>query len=346
MKNSFFIAIYLIILFLIVIIQRIKIKALKDKIKEVERLKKEIYRLGDRISLIDNKQDVYDFILNTAINVITKGSKGSILIQKGDGLFYHKALSGFEGGIRDTAVTKEEIGLYNYNGCKDIAILSGCNGKALNAILASPINYDGKLIGVISIESIDKNITFNDDDIGTMRYIKYELELAIKNFLIQDRLKHIATHDDLTNLYNRRSFNELLEKEICNIKKGNIEVHLALIDLDDFKKINDEYGHNAGDKALVRMANAMKLCLGKEDIYARMSGDEFVIIFRNLSYNDAEKRLLSIRENLEISDDKIKVDFTYGLVTINPYEKLQKDEILSEADRKMYEAKKNKKVGR
>lgn len=349
MKNSFFISIYLVVLLIVLVIQAFKIKQLEDNIKESDRIKKEIYKLGDRISIINDKQEVYDFILNTALNVIQKGNKGSILIQGEDDLFHFKTIRGFNKVINLEPVKKDDLSLYKYNGCKDIAILnykSGENNEVNESVLISPINSEGKLIGVINIYAGEGAVKFTDEDVKTLRYIRHELEITVKNFLIQDRLKHIATHDELTNLYNRRSFNEVFEKEIENVKRYGTESFLAIIDLDDFKKINDTFGHKAGDEALIRMATAMRTCLSSNDTYARMSGDEFIIIFRGGTLDDAEQKLSSIRRMLKDDKGTVEVDFTYGLASINSKNGFEKDEILSTADKRMYIEKKRKKVGR
>ena len=159
--------------------------------------------------------------------------------------------------------------------------------------MVSPISSDGKLIGVINIYSGDGDNKFTEEDIKLLRYIKREFEVEIKNFLTQDKLKHMATHDELTGLYNRRSFNEIFEDELNDAKKNGVESVLAIIDLDDFKVINDTFGQ-AGDEALVKMASAMRKCLGENDTYARMSGDEFVIIFRKSTIEDVKEKLSRI----------------------------------------------------
>lgn len=357
MKNGLYLSIYFAVLAMIIVIQVVKIKKLKNKIIEYERLKKQTYTLGDKIATLGTKDEVYDFILDTSINAIQKGTRGSILIRdEEDGLFRFKALRGFGNEIKNIPLKKEELHLYQYNGCKDIAIL---NSKRKNTfknvlqysneiicVLAAPIHYDGKLIGVISIDSVDDMVQFNEEDIGIMRYIRHELELAIKNFFIQEKLKHIATHDELTGLFNRRCFNSLFEKELEVIRYRRNQSFLALLDLDDFKKINDDYGHFEGDKALIRMAKAMKITLPKTDTYARMSGDEFVIIFRNSTYKQAEEKLKKIREYLVENNDDVQVNFTYGLAEISNRGIGQRDEVFSVADRRMYEYKKIKKVGR
>ena len=87
MKSNFFITIYLFTVFGILIVQALKIKELRNKINESDRIRKEICILGDKIQLIKTKQEVYDLILTTALNIIQKGNKGSILIQEDDSYF-------------------------------------------------------------------------------------------------------------------------------------------------------------------------------------------------------------------------------------------------------------------
>ena len=184
------------------------------------------------------------------------------------------------------------------------------------------------------------------EDIKLLRYIKREFEAEIKNFLTQDKLKHIATHDELTGLYNRRSFNQIFEDELNEVRKNGIESVLAIIDLDNFKVINDTFGHRAGDAALVKMASAMRKCLGGNDTYARMSGDEFVIIFRKSTIEDVKEKLSRINDILAMSSENIKIGFTYGLATISIDSTMKKNEIISCADRMLFIEKRKKKVGR
>lgn len=346
MKSNFFITIYLFTVFGILIVQALKIKELRNKINESDRIRKEICILGDKIQLIKTKQEVYDLILTTALNIIQKGNKGSILIQEDDKLFHYKTIRGFNSDIILSPLPKEELALYKYNSCKDIAILKSSLGHKNEYILVSPISSDGKLIGVINIYSGDGDNKFTEEDIKLLRYIKREFEVEIKNFLTQDKLKHMATHDELTGLYNRRSFNEIFEDELNDAKKNGVESVLAIIDLDDFKVINDTFGHKAGDEALVKMASAMRKCLGENDTYARMSGDEFVIIFRKSTIEDVKEKLSRINDILTKSSENIKIGFTYGLATISIDSTIKKDEIFSCADRMLFIEKKKKKVGR
>ena len=94
------------------------------------------------------------------------------------------------------------------------------------------------------------------------------------------------------------------------------------------------------------MADAMRDNLDVTDTYARMSGDEFIIIFRNNTYEEAEEKLIKIRKKVQESRGDLEIDFTYGIAAINYEETLDKDELFANADKAMYDNKKIKKVER
>jgi diguanylate cyclase (GGDEF)-like protein len=178
-----------------------------------------------------------------------------------------------------------------------------------------------------------------------MNYIKNELQLALKNSFIQNKLKFMANFDELTGLYNRRHFKQFFANELSKIKRYKTEDCLVLIDLDDFKFINDNYGHNTGDKALKFFADVLRENLRDSDIYARMSGDEFVILFVNCSKQNAVERLEGMRRLLKQRKlGNLEVSFSYGVSEINSEMELTPDDIFGKADIEMYMDKRNKEI--
>jgi diguanylate cyclase (GGDEF)-like protein len=110
--------------------------------------------------------------------------------------------------------------------------------------------------------------------------------LTLRNVSQETELLHLATHDALTGIYNVRYFNEVLSGAIGDGKQA-----LALVDVDDFKPINDQLGHAAGDAALITFANMIRSELRPEDVFARLGGDEFAVLFTDLSAQEARERL-------------------------------------------------------
>lgn len=157
-----------------------------------------------------------------------------------------------------------------------------------------------------------------------------------------EKLFTLANKDTLTNIDNRRSFftksKNLLEKAIQN----DTTFSLLMIDLDNFKKINDTYGHHIGDKVLIEFCNIVNKVISKNTIFARIGGEEFSIIFSNPSLEEVYSLADSIRENCESSqilykDEFINFTISIGLTQRNDFKNI--DKVLQEADIYLYEAK-------
>lgn len=160
-----------------------------------------------------------------------------------------------------------------------------------------------------------------------------------------DFLTDSTTKDGLTNLYVRDVLDIFLRKEIDNAKRQNSYVSFMLIDIDDFKKVNDTYGHTAGDEVLKVLTNSIKKRLRNSDIFARYGGEEFVILLFNTSYKDTlsiSEQLRYLVENLEIIIDEkiIKITISIGLVyydNLNVH--LNLTQLINLSDTALYEAK-------
>lgn len=114
-----------------------------------------------------------------------------------------------------------------------------------------------------------------------------------------EHLKHIAGHDSLTELPNRRLFAELLKQELNRAKRNKYMLALLYMDLDSFKLINDQYGHDIGDEVLINVTKRLQTSLRKEDLIARLGGDEFTICYSNI------KNINDVRALCKVLIDKI-----------------------------------------
>lgn len=133
----------------------------------------------------------------------------------------------------------------------------------------------------------------------------------------RDRLARIAVRDELTGLYNRRHFLERLDEELLRSDREQSPLYLALLDLDHFKRINDSYGHRAGDVVLQRFASVAGHCLRRSDVLARYGGEEFVVLFPQSQRDDCEAALHRLRERFADQqypfDANLRVTFSCGL---------------------------------
>lgn len=144
-----------------------------------------------------------------------------------------------------------------------------------------------------------------------------------------------ATFDSLTNIYNRRTFLELVERELLFFKRKESQGVLLLLDLDFFKNINDFYGHIIGDEILVDFSNIIKKCLREYDLFGRYGGEEFLIYLRDTE--NALEIAERLRKSVEKSEHNVKYTVSIGLTIIDKNQELK--ELIKEADLALYRAK-------
>jgi len=158
---------------------------------------------------------------------------------------------------------------------------------------------------------------------------------------MNEKLNHLAVTDELTNLYNRRRFQEMLAEGIAEHVRAGDQVSLILLDIDRFKNLNDQFGHQAGDEALRRVASILKDNSRRHELPARYGGEEFGIILQRCGVHEAVKAAERFRIALESADwpDR-QITASFGVAACGPYvESL--NELVAAADRALYTAKQN-----
>jgi diguanylate cyclase (GGDEF)-like protein len=161
----------------------------------------------------------------------------------------------------------------------------------------------------------------------------------------ENHLSHLAFHDLLTHLPNRLLFDDRLRHEIAHMQRHGLMLAVLFVDLDKFKPINDEYGHEVGDLLLQDVALRLKACLRESDTVARRGGDEFTIILCELSDRRAIAQLaeLVLRELMRpfcIREWELRIGASIG-ISVFPSDGSDPDALVKHADMAMYEAKKS-----
>jgi two-component system cell cycle response regulator len=154
----------------------------------------------------------------------------------------------------------------------------------------------------------------------------------------------MSIRDELTGLYNRRYFNEVIEKEVSRAMRYENDLVLCMIDLDYFKKINDTYGHLAGDITLSEIAGILKKCVRKSDICCRYGGEEFTVIMTNTDIKGVEKvserfRKMVAKRLFNYNASKFHCTVSVGIAAYNPKLKQSSTELLEASDIALYQAK-------
>lgn len=182
--------------------------------------------------------------------------------------------------------------------------------------------------------------------------LKRNLELKVKEktrelAATNQVLKSLASTDALTNLPNRRYLFEVLEEILEEAKENSLLTSGLMIDLDNFKEVNDNYGHEMGDKVLKEFSQAIKEFIRTDDVFARLGGDEFFLLLPNTSQAGAiqlANELLNLTRKLNIKvgdrlDDKWNSSISIGIATISPSLIKTANDFMKKADLAVYAAK-------
>jgi len=161
------------------------------------------------------------------------------------------------------------------------------------------------------------------------------------------RLKDLVYVDALTGLYNHRFFQESLDKELSRAKRYHSSVSLILFDIDFFKKVNDTYGHPAGDQVLINIAKEIKKTVRPSDIVSRYGGEEFTVILPETDITGVKVFAARLRRCVEgiitkVEDQQLMVTISLGGTSFSPeHTETSKDDLIQAADRALYMSKNN-----
>lgn len=164
--------------------------------------------------------------------------------------------------------------------------------------------------------------------------------INIAGVVLINKLNFVAQNDELTGLHNRRYFNAMLAKEISRIQRTKSTFSLILIDIDNFKKVNDAHGHLLGDEVLKKLGYILKSNTRNIDIAARWGGEEFAIILVETDLDGAKIFAERLRKTVETYDFSVQVTISLGIVSTSG--ELSLDELLTQADEALYAAKEKK----
>jgi len=200
-------------------------------------------------------------------------------------------------------------------------------------------------------EALDRNEPINSEvelagniwdtwwiPLGEDVYLHYATDVT-KHKRMEKELRCLSVTDCLTNCYNRRFFMQKLEEEIERAKRNGNKFSLIMLDIDQFKSINDRFGHNAGDLVLKSMAEMIKNRIRKIDTLARWGGEEFVLLLPDTPVENAARLAEELRESLSRMDIQGvgRVTASFGVAGYCPGDSV--DSLVNKADNMMYEAK-------
>ena len=213
------------------------------------------------------------------------------------------------------------------------------NNDDFFAIISAPIGQFG-VLQVISTREIDYNL----EDVRLIELLVGHTNEAIKRVTLQNKLRRQAIHDPLTGLYNRYYLYQIISREKKLSKRYKHSIGFLIVDVNDLKDINDNYGHQAGDKALIFVAEILNKEARDTDIVVRYGGDEFVVMLPETGeeVKIVRERIIFNMEKWNKTENKFPFSLTFSIGEAHWNSEGGKsiDEVLAEADKKMYEHKK------
>jgi diguanylate cyclase (GGDEF)-like protein len=155
------------------------------------------------------------------------------------------------------------------------------------ALITVPLIARDVVKGVLNIYRLGEDASFSDEEFELTTRFADAAALALDNAQIRERLEYQAQTDSLTGLYNHRYFHERLRAELTRASRARDSVAVLMLDIDDFKRVNDVYGHGAGDQVLTELADLLRGALRGSDVVCRLGGEEFGVIMAGGDAGDA-----------------------------------------------------------
>ena len=223
--------------------------------------------------------------------------------------------------------------------------------RGFQSSISLPLISEKQAFGALSIYSADPD-SFADDEVRLLHEMATDLAFGIRTLRMrvqreaaEEKLAFLAHHDPLTHLPNRVLLRDRFDRAITSAMRDHACAALLVLDLDNFKQINDALGHEVGDQLLLRVVERLQRCIRDADTISRQSGDEFVILLGGVRDTNAVSRIAqsildTIAEPFEIGSHTVTTSFSIGM-SMYPNDGAEFDTLLRNADAALYHAKDN-----
>lgn len=307
-------------------------------------------------------------LLDGAINLVPGAEAGSLLVRRGDA-FRFEAIVGYDAErLANVELTEEDLlrwyaaGRDGYRmgeprmvttnektGLSPFSLgMSSLHGTPLRtagrvdeivANLCVPVSDQGIIVAVLNLDSLRNRDAFNDDDVEVAKGLQPLIGFALRDAESRRNLELAASTDPLTGLANRRAFEQHASRAVANAQRYDAPFALLVMDLVGFKRINDVYGHAAGDEALIAVSHALRSVTRAGDVVYRWGGDEFAALAMQAGLSEATnvaQRFADAVQGVVVRGEPVRVNIG---VAVFDADAADLDELMRVADRRMYRAK-------
>ncbi len=337
-----------------------------------------VIHLNNLIFSLERKEDLFHEILRKALETIPNADHGSMMVLRTDGRLDYTAAVGFDlSSLQSIHLRLKDTYLYRLSGgrCKRpvlvrnkqvfdaeaqnqevLETLDAVGSYDYSSTLTAPIIVGQDLYGILNVDSDDFD-AFGEDDVVMMEYFTNQMGVAIRNHNLMEKALQQSRFDGLTQLCNRQYFEELITLVAEQSRRNGQGFQLVIFDLNDFKPVNDQFGHGTGDELIRVFAAALAENKRETDVVGRLGGDEFIAAYLYCTAQDVDRKMEEIRRELaerpvkgflpqeSPAERNLTVAFSYGTAAF-PEEGTGLQELITLADERMYRNKQAMKAGR
>jgi diguanylate cyclase (GGDEF)-like protein/putative nucleotidyltransferase with HDIG domain len=246
-------------------------------------------------------------------------------------------------------VARNRRSLVNARPSSDLEAAGSSLSTSLQSALVCPLVFEDRVIGTLAVYHTSPSF-YQEDHRRLLDRVCEQAAAVINNAIVYERTHEASLTDPLTNLPNTRFMVSHLNAELARAERLNTEVSMLVLDLDDFKEINDTHGHHIGDRALRVVADVLRTVIRPYDICVRYAGDEFIVVLAGCGFEEAENKRLELQGAVADTvfesrpGTRVALSISAGSAVF-PHDGNSYETLLAKADSRMYRDKVERKIG-
>ena len=318
---------------------------LEGRLEELQleraRLQDTVRRVGESLGKGLDRDALLRIVVQTAVDGV--GAEcGRVVMRRGaNGTLTEAARAGNVTSFMAAVQAAETAALHAGEAAE--TKLSGANAIARPLVAPEP---DQGVLGVISIARPDE--PFSQRERELFEYLTNQAVMSIENVDLHETIQRQAVTDELTGLFNHRRFQEVIAAEVERTRRFDQELGLIMLDIDNFKRVNDTYGHLQGDLVLREVAHALRESSREIDEPARYGGEEMAVALPQTGLEGAYEFAERVRQRIEAlqialldGDGTLRVTASFGAASLPHSARIDKDALVAAADAALYRAKRS-----
>jgi diguanylate cyclase (GGDEF)-like protein len=314
---------------------------LDDLRRERGRLQEAIRRVGESFARGLDRVGVLEIVVQTAVDGVGAASGRATMrrradapmdevAQTGDPNAHHRALHAAEAAVMDAG---------------EVAEISIGGTSALAAPLSATEGGD-RVLAIVSVARADRPFTPQERELFS--YLTSQAAVSVENVDLHETVQRQAVTDELTGLFNHRRFQEVMDVEVERARRYDQEMGLIMLDIDNFKRVNDTYGHLQGDMVLREVARVLRQSAREIDEPARYGGEEMAVALPQTDLDGAYRFAERVRQRIEAlelplldGDGILRVTASFGAASLAAAPQSDKEGLVAAADAALYRAKRS-----